>query len=101
MHFEFQNSPQVTLVDVRSKDPFAYIQSTVTAEVVANTPSDTWQAVVPLGGTLHVQVGIPGVTTCPVEPVAFTFESKEQGQESKKERVPTKLGTKEGWSWGF
>ena len=52
MHFEFQNGPQVALVDVRSKDPFAYIQSTVTAEVVMNTPSDTWQAVVPLGGTV-------------------------------------------------
>ena len=99
--FEFQDSPQVTLVDVRSEDPFPYIQSTATAEVVANTPSDTWQAVVPLGGTVHVQVGILGVTPCLVEPVAFTFESEEQGQESKKEWVPTKLGTKEGWSQGF
>ena len=101
MHFEFENSPQVALVDVRSEDPFAYIQSTATAEVVTNTPSDTWQAVVPLGGTVHVQVGILGVTPCPVEPVAFMFESEEQGQESTKEQAPTKLGTKERWSQGF
>ncbi len=88
-------------MDVRSEDPFAYIQSAVTVEVVTNTPSDTWQAVVPPGGTVCVQVGIPGVTLCLVKPVAFTFELEEQGQESKKEQVPTKLGMKEGWSQGF